>query len=73
LRNNIIFNNKFLVSFIFISLGPLNTFSLLIYKILESVFTVGGIRLNLLVMKLGGHLISNFYRQLKKQTKKQRI
>ena len=66
-ENKIQYTNLFLLTFAFSTMGSLNTFSLLFNKILEDVFTEGGIRLNVLVMKLGEQLISNFYRQLKKE------
>jgi len=63
-KNNINCNIQFLVVFIFNTMGPLNTFSLLFNKILELVFKEGGIKLNELVMRIGEHLTSNFYRPL---------
>ena len=68
-KNNINNDIVFLVAFIFISLGSLNIFSLLFNKILDFVFKEGGIRFNVLVMRLGEHLISNFHRQLIKEFK----
>lgn len=64
---NINSNKEVLGVFIFLTLGSLNTFSLLFNKILEYVFKEGGINLNVLVMRIGENLISNFYRQLKKE------
>ena len=66
-KNNINCNIKFLDVFIYITMGSLNTFSLLFNKTLEHVFKEGGIKYNELVIRLGEHLISNFYRQLKKE------
>jgi uncharacterized protein YggT (Ycf19 family) len=66
-KNNLNCNYKFLCYFIFSTMGPLNTFSILFNKILELVFKGGGIKFNELVMKVGEHLTSNFYIQLKKE------
>jgi hypothetical protein len=60
-------NFKFLTGYVLITVGSLNVFSLLFNKVLESVFKEGGIKHNELVMKLGEALVSNFYRQLKKE------
>lgn len=66
-KNNINSNTGLLSAFIFITTGSLNTFSLLFNKVLEYVYKEGGIKRNELVMRIGEHFLSNFYRQLKKE------
>jgi hypothetical protein len=66
-NNNINSHFEVLGIIILFTLGSLNTFSLLFNKILEYVFKKGGINFNVLVMRVGENIISNFYRQLKKE------
>jgi hypothetical protein len=66
-KKNNNYDIEFLSGFIVISMGSLNTFSLIFNKILEYVYKEGGIKYNELVMRIGEHLIINFYRELKKE------
>lgn len=54
-------------AFILLTLGSINAFSLTFKKLMDTVYSQGGARLNECVMIIGNHIINNFIRNLKKE------
>jgi hypothetical protein len=60
--------NVFLIAFMLITVGCLNTFSIIFNKILEGAFK-GDVQQNEIVGRVGAYFFSYYYRQIKKEIK----